>query len=301
MAMDNKCLICEEESKLSLVKDGFFIYRCNRCNLFFVYPQPSSSQLKEGVYSGTYQSNKKKDLSNVELDNSKRKIFLYVKDNINFSGKILDVGCSNGEFLFYLKNNNYDCYGVEINSRTANIAKSNGLNVLNCFLEEAKYSGNYFDLIFLGDVIEHVDNPLSLIVECKRILKSTGLIIISTPNMNCFWSKSTFFLYRLFKVPWSSATPPHHLFQFSNDNLKKMMSDSGFLLVEGWYNRPPRFKYEIGQTHIWGNYKREKNVKNLLLLIFGLFFYTVLYLIDIIITPLKDKDFGMVNVYKLNK
>jgi hypothetical protein len=55
----------------------------------------------------------------------------------------------------------------------------------------------------------------------SNLLKDSGRIIITTPNLDCFWSKSTLLLYKWFGIPWSSLTPPHHLFQFSTSGISK--------------------------------------------------------------------------------
>lgn len=118
--------------------------------------------------------------------------------------------------------------GVELNKRTADIAISNGLNVFNGFLEEAKFKNKCFSAVVLGDVIEHDRDPRSLILECERILEDGGILIISTPNLDCFWPKATFILFKLFKIPWSSVTPPYHLYQFSRNNLDLLLTSKKF-------------------------------------------------------------------------
>jgi 2-polyprenyl-3-methyl-5-hydroxy-6-metoxy-1,4-benzoquinol methylase len=42
--------------------------------------------------------------------------------------------------------------------------------------------GERFDVIYIGDVIEHVDSPVNLIRFAKRHLSAGGLIIVTTPN-----------------------------------------------------------------------------------------------------------------------
>ncbi|MEI6296929.1 MAG: class I SAM-dependent methyltransferase [bacterium] len=281
-----------------LKKDGFSVFKCQKCDLSFVFPQPTPDMLRGSVYSGKYQANKIAELKKVALDSKKIRIIDYIKANIQKGKKILDIGCSNGEFIFKLKEIGYECFGVELNKGTYEIAKNNGLNVQNCILEEAGFKDSFFDVIFLGDIIEHVADPDNFIRECRRILKSEGIIIISTPNMDCFWSKSTLILYNIFGIPWSSVTPPYHLYQFSVDNLDLLMKNFNFIVKDGWFSGPPVLKYELGQTHVWGNFKRDKSLGNIVKLLLTAILYPALYSINILTAPLNQKDFGMVRVYK---
>ena len=293
------CIICNTQTSFFIKKDDYQYQRCPSCGLVFVHPQPSERELHEDVYSerAGYQKNRKKDLSETEESPNMKKILDFLVQH-SVSGKLLDVGCSSGIFLYYAKQRGFEVYGVELNELTGKIAIANGLSVKIGTLEHAQYENNFFDVIFLGDIIEHVKEPKALLIECGRILKSGGMLIISTPNLNSFWAHATFKLYQWFKIPWSVLTPPHHLFQFSEDNLKLCLKNNGCTFEAIWYRRPPTLKYELGSLHLWGRWKREKSFKNLFFMLFAFAAYTKLYIIDLRITSFKKKDFGMIAVFK---
>ena len=194
----------------------------------------------------------------------------------------------------FCKTKRVETHGVELNELTARIAIANGLNVHTGTLQDARYEDNFFDVVFLGDIIEHVPNPRELLIESKRILKKDGMLIVSTPNLDSFWARATFKLWKWFKIPWSVLTPPHHLFQFSKDNLKLFLANNGFSSVAAWYRPPPTLMYEIGSLHLWGKFKREKTFKNFFFMLFSFAVYTKLYVLDLLVTPFKQKDFGMI-------
>ncbi len=289
------CIICQTPSPLLLNKDGYDLYKCPLCLLVFVYPRPKIKFLQDKVYSyeSGYQSNKKGNFTNHPKDKKTQRIF----DSLETKGNLLDIGCSSGEFMHYGQVRGFSSYGVELNRRTAEVAKAQGLNVYNGFLEDAKYADDFFDVIFLGDIIEHVLSPQNLIKECSRILKKDGIIVISTPNLDCWWSKSTFLLYKLFKIPWSSVTPPYHLFQFSFDNLNKFMKQKGFDKTSEFFLRPPRLMYELGSLHMLKRFKEIKSLLYFIYIFLAFKLYMILYLLDILFTPLKKKDFSMIVFY----
>ncbi|MBI2108845.1 MAG: class I SAM-dependent methyltransferase [Parcubacteria group bacterium] len=287
------CLICNNKTAFFVEKDRYGYQKCPACGLVFVNPQPDERHLQEEVYSkkAGYQKHRKKLA--VKESRHIKKILNYLQKTVS-NGKLLDVGCSNGDFLFFAKQRGFETYGVEINELTAEIARSRELNVKQGTLKDAHYADNFFDTVFLGDIIEHVKNPKELLVESHRVLKSTGVLVISTPNLDSFWAKTTFKLYKRFNISWSVLTPPHHLFQFSEDNLKQFLTQNGFTPMTAWFRRPPTLLYELGSLHLWGKWKRQKTLKNFFFMFFAFGAYVKLYVLDILITPWKEKDFGMI-------
>ena len=51
------------------------------------------------------------------------------------------------------------------------------------FSEKTGFTSNYFDIVFLGDVIEHLVEPDKLIIELNRVIKPNGYLILTTPNL----------------------------------------------------------------------------------------------------------------------
>ena len=297
--MKPSCHICNFESNFLLKKDGFDLYKCPQCELVFVYPQLDEKFLAKNFYSkeSGYQSNRAEDLSVLKED-KRATIVLDFFTKIKKQGKVLDVGCSGGHFLFAAKKRGFLPIGVEINETTAISARNQGFEVFNGFLEEAPFDKNSFDFVFLGEVIEHVTNPRKFIKECTYFLKEDGLVGITTPNIDCAWSKTTFLFYKIFGIPWSSVTPPYHLFQFSPANLDRMMKSLGFIFVSGSFIRIPPLKYELGMLHLLKRYKSKKKVKDLLFMIFSFVLYTITHTIFKLLHPFMKKDFQMQRVYK---
>lgn len=268
---------------------------CGACGLVCMDPLPERSFLKEKVYSreAGYQVDKLHDLSSVRPEPWWFRLISEVADLVP-GKRLLDVGCSSGQFMYFAKERGYDTKGVELNSLTANIALANGLSVHIGTLEDAPYSDNSFDVVFLGDVIEHVTDPRDFVRACARVLTDTGVLAISTPNLDCFWSRSTFLLYRFLGIPWSSVTPPHHTFQFSKRNLSRLLAEEGFTVTSVWFRPPPSLFYELASTHLRSAWKRKRSFVTLARLLVGGPSYVFLYGLNRVIAPLARKDFSMV-------
>jgi SAM-dependent methyltransferase len=291
------CPICSADALYFMTKDNFYLYKCHACHVVYVYPQPSDRFIKKEVYSteSGYQSNKPKILDGFQENTRLTKTFDVIQA-YRAQGKLLDVGCSNGEFMYLAKQRGFEPCGVELNARTATIARDNGFPVVLGVLDDAHYPDAFFDVIYLGDIIEHVKDPHSFISECARILKPGGLIVISTPNLDCLWSQMTLPLYSLFTIPWSSVTPPYHLHQFSDSNLNILMGKHGFSPHELWFNKPPRLMYELGSLHLLKEFKKNHTIIALIKMVIGFSLYTLLYGINTLVFW-KKKDFSMVACY----
>lgn len=289
------CHVCGREAVFLLEKDGSPMFECPGCRLVFTHPQPSLDFLAGEVYSekSGYQKHKERNLEKTKPDKIRKRILRDLMRRKS-GGRLLDVGCSNGEFLYHAGKAGFDVCGVELNPRTADIARANGLNVKSGTLGGAHFSDGEFDVVFLGDIIEHVPDPRAFLKESARILANDGVLVIVTPNLDSRWARLGRALYRLFGIPWSSLTPPHHLFQFSIRNLEMLLEEAHFGVKERWFHRPPTLKYELGSLHLWGRVKREKTPEAFLFMLFAFTAYTVLYALDVALPPFSKQDFGMV-------
>lgn len=102
---------------------------------------------------------------------------------IDFKGKkLLDVGCGVGMFLKKFKELGAEVYGIDIDEKKIEIAKEIYKNVEIAPSEKMPFKRNLFDIVWLHEVIEHVDNDQETIKECFRVLKPHGKLVIFAPN-----------------------------------------------------------------------------------------------------------------------
>lgn len=124
-----------------------------------------------------------------------------------------------------MRSNGWETYGVEISEKLARYGmKKRGLNVSIGSLEEAGFPNRYFDVIYMSQVIEHMTDPLSSLREVQRMLKTRGILVISTPNIS---SLQTI----LFRRNWRGFGPPYHLTFFSRHTLELLLKRLGFKVV----------------------------------------------------------------------
>lgn len=155
-------------------------------------------------------TNKKKKLLNylysiAQIYNLQFKLSLIKK----YSNKqdIIDFGCGNGEFLKYMKKNNYKIQGYEPNKIGQYISKKKlSIEIIKNNIEKLKKS----NIITLWHVLEHLENPLSILKNLEKKLNKHGIIIIASPNYKSFDAK-------YYKKFWAGYDVPRHIYHYSKE------------------------------------------------------------------------------------
>ncbi|VVB99081.1 Ubiquinone biosynthesis O-methyltransferase [uncultured archaeon] len=96
----------------------------------------------------------------------------------NLDGKILDVGYSVGGIhrKFIEKFGRGNVYGVDIETK-----KDSG-HYKRASAEKIPFKNGFFDSVFAGELIEHLEKPGKFVSEANRVLKKGGALILTTPN-----------------------------------------------------------------------------------------------------------------------
>lgn len=137
-------------------------------------------------------------------------------------GKLLEVGCGNGERLAMFQNMGWTVYGQEVDPTCVeNAYKRFGIEVRLGELDSLGFQDNSFDAIILNHVIEHVHEPVLLMTKCYRLLKPGGVLTVVTPN-----NQSSGLKY--FKENWRGLEPPRHIHIFNISSLNAGAAKAGF-------------------------------------------------------------------------
>ncbi|MDP2208985.1 MAG: class I SAM-dependent methyltransferase [Bacteroidota bacterium] len=214
-------------------------YECRQCAVIFIYPQPTQEELKQ-LYSREYFEGDFRcghagsyfddDTVDKLSDNS----FIKKIKQYKSKGKLLEIGCAGGIFLTTARNEGYDVYGVEYSNDAAELARNKfNLNVVTGELKEGIFQPEMFDIIFMGDVIEHLPDPMSTLKLINSILKISGILVIVCPmQTNTIFSRIGFKLYDIIKKKATVHLPPYHLFEYRPNSLSWLFHNSGFKITK---------------------------------------------------------------------
>ncbi|RZI42060.1 class I SAM-dependent methyltransferase [Herbaspirillum sp. HC18] len=184
------CPVCGSGKHAFYANNDHLDYvRCNDCTLIFMNPAPDPAAVDKGFEGEdallmeyftiirTYRSDPSPK-PDPEADNKLKDIHA-VKRN----GRLLDVGCSTGEFLrkaSYF----YDVEGVEVNPHTAAVAKQH-FTVHQGFLHNLCMPPVY-DVVTLHQILYGVPDPVGLLCDIRRVLKDDGILYVNTPNADSY-------------------------------------------------------------------------------------------------------------------
>lgn len=170
----------------------------------------------------------------------KRRAKLLLKElDPNPDDKILDVGCGDGYYLYLLSNlGNFNLTGIDSDKKAliaANIqVKNKNMKLILEDIMSMPFKDESFDKIICSEVLEHLDNDKSALIEMKRVLKKNGVLCITVPHWNFpfFWDPVNYVLQRVLKTHikngfWSGVWA-NHVRLYRVGELKKVVRAAGF-------------------------------------------------------------------------
>lgn len=214
--------------------NGSHVIECVVCGFKHIYPLPSKKEVaklyKQEFYSKdkpNYFKYTKEDYSWwQETYNNYYSLFeKYTKGR-----SILDIGSGPGDFLICGKKRGWKILGIEPSIKAWRYSKSRNIEVINNFFTYEKMKlRKPFNVVHASFVLEHVSNPISFIVDIKKLLKPGGLVAICCPND--FNPLQKILQNKLkYKSWWIS--PKHHINYFDPISMKRILINNGFEILE---------------------------------------------------------------------
>lgn len=176
------------------------------------------------------------------------------------TAKILDFGCGTGMFIKYMLNKspkNVDFFGCDINPISIKANRQDpSLRGVNFKLlkpdQRLPYPDNYFDLVYLLDVIEHTTEPLFMLQEIGRILKKRGKIVLNTPDRfsiildPIFYKGKNIISFNLKRLMGKDFLDYTHVKEFSYQELVSLIMKTRLRIIS---QNKPTFLYSLPFLH----------------------------------------------------
>lgn len=219
----------------------YSFFKCQNCKLVQIYPTPGkherqkiyfSKRVHQDFLNNNPQAKLLKNFPAFKFFFSKYQqltLSLRIKHTLKYiqQGKILDIGFGDGKYLSSLNGNKWDIWGIEINQKYCQNLKKQ-LKYSHLYsknLESLKLPTNYFDLITLWHVFEHLDKPQKTINKIQTLMSKNGYLIIEVPNANSLY-------FHLFKQNWQQLIIPEHLFFYSEKSIRNLLQKSKFKIIK---------------------------------------------------------------------
>ena len=245
-----KCPACLGDKHSNIgEKNNFFLWRCSICKTIFadigLHNIETAKEVKE-LYEHYYDAaeftlNHAAEISLQNIVSSFEKYRL--------TQKILDIGFGEGGLLTIAEKNEWKCYGTELSPHALEYGERRGWTVSDDVLNDSRFPQQGFDVVTMIELIEHVPNPDVFLQTAFKMLRSGGILFLTTPNTQGINR-------RLLGLEWSVVSPPEHITIWSSTGLEKALHRNKFvpkaILTEG-----------LNPVEILGKLRRNKQEKNI--------------------------------------
>jgi len=239
-----KCAICDTEENSQVIFSANFkprdfnpeifsarrlpdrihyrIVRCKKCGLLRSDPRISSDVIAN-LYA---KSDQTYDEEVENITTSYLNYLHHLDKSIPNKNNLLEIGCGSGFFLEQAKKNGYsNVYGIEPSSLAVNKAHE-GIkqNITIDVFHKDIYKENFFDVICLFQVFDHLPFPNETLDECYKILKPGGAILCLNHNASSFSAKLL--------NEKSPIIDIEHTYLYDLSTMPKLFEKHGFNLIE---------------------------------------------------------------------
>lgn len=220
------CPICNQKTQRYYTLN-LNLLQCDNCHLIFQLSSYKLKEIENGYKKTSYFSfwGNKNILNKIhEMKKATAQILMSQVNkfvSVRSSRRLLDVGCASGALLEVAKSYGYSIYGIELNKKYAQIAKTNTkAEIYIGPFENNKFASNFFDAIVFFDSLEHMRDLNLVVKKAYQLLRPNGVLVISTPDTESL-------SFKLLGKSW-----PHfkmeHLYYFNNNALTILLTNNGF-------------------------------------------------------------------------
>lgn len=262
--------------------------RCERCLMVQIFPLSNNKNLYQTTdpFSHFISTNPQARFINnlpfgkrliqkyLQLTDTRQKEILKLKN----SGNILDIGCSGGKFLASFKKG-WRKFGLEINSSMVKRLKKTlpEAKIYRNSIEQQSLPVNFFDIISLWHVLEHINNPRIVFKKIHSSLNTQGILVIEVPNGESLW-------FKIFRQSWQMLIPPQHLYFYTQKSLTELLQKNGFKIikVKNFGITSPSAVSSLA------NFLRSRTINSTLAITISLIFFPIAMLVNLFSFRLRE-------------
>jgi 2-polyprenyl-3-methyl-5-hydroxy-6-metoxy-1,4-benzoquinol methylase len=224
------CRICgSNKGRWAAEYHGLRVARCVDCGHGYVWPVPSTDFLSSIYRDDDYYQGGRDSIGFTDyasLEPARRRMFSRHLARIESEtrvGRVLDVGCANGDFLKVARSRGWQVLGADPSVARAQVEAA-GIQLVGTTVQDADVEEGSLDAITFWDVLEHVTDPVADLTRARKLLKPQGVLALTVPD-----SSNT--LARVSGRRWFGyKTAGEHLQFFTGESLAKAFAKAGLTL-----------------------------------------------------------------------
>jgi 2-polyprenyl-3-methyl-5-hydroxy-6-metoxy-1,4-benzoquinol methylase len=175
----------------------------------------------------------------VLLNEHRHRTHAKLLDAVGSGGRVLDVGSSSGYLAEPLAQRGNTIVGLELEPAAAKAAECFCEQVLVGDVEtmELPLEPGSFDVVLLGDVIEHLRDPIAALARLRPLLRPGGRLVLSTPNV-ANWAIRVSLLAGRWRYTDRGILDRSHTHLFTRATLAETIERAGYRVVRIDYTVP---------------------------------------------------------------
>jgi SAM-dependent methyltransferase len=207
------------------VPGNWWILICRECGLGVLYPMPDSAEIASYYLNYFYTPDGNRFNPFVEkarsiIGSTRGKLLRKLMPN---GGRLLDFGAGAGHFGTAMQKAGWDVVSLDIATQSQSKSPDASF-IMEGDQPRLLFPDDFFDVVTLWYVIEHMRNPRKVLQEMRRVLRPGGILLLAQQNFNSYQA-------RLFGPRWLILDPPRHLYQFTPENLRQLTEQERFSFV----------------------------------------------------------------------
>jgi SAM-dependent methyltransferase len=223
------CPLCKSSNDSIIHTFGeLHVVLCQVCGLRYLNPRIKEAVMKERYERRSYFSGISASgyddyyMQEISLRLTFRRFLKNLKKFVPQAQNLLEVGCGYGFFLDEAKDFFPRRTGVELSAEAGMTAQETSgarVHIGSAFSLPPEIKD--FDIIIMINVIEHIYDPVPLLLSLRERLTAGGMLALATPDIGSFW-------YKIMKKRWPSFKVPEHIAFYDKKTLSNLLNKAGF-------------------------------------------------------------------------
>ena len=213
--------------------------RCRQCGFVFLRRQPTGESFRRMYDAAYFESDyhcgheDRPYFAGEREESGSADGLLAILEREIPKGALLEVGCAGGYFLAAARKRGWATTGIEISEEASRFARDSlGLDVRTGTLESVPLPPSSFDVVYMGDVLEHVPDPLPTLRRLHELVRPGGLVAIGGPiTVNSIDRRLGLWALRLSGGNKVLRQAPYHLSEFVPSTLAFALGQAGFRIL----------------------------------------------------------------------
>jgi len=147
--------------------------------------------------------------------------------------ELLEIGVGSGSFLAYAQARGYSPLGCDLSAAICQRVERDTGITMHCGILESLPDEQFFDVVVMNHILEHVSDPVALLKTVLARLKPGGVLHLAVPNVGAWEAR----------LPGWGSYEPYHLLYFTPQTLRVAVEKAGFTVqrltthesFSGWF------------------------------------------------------------------